>query len=271
MSRMRKDEDNDSLWMLIDTMSNAFGGILLIAMMLAVLASYDKPPPPPPPPPVVQTTPLLPTNAPPQRELLISEMGDFLYDRWFTLLGTGNPSDQKEKRALSHAVLRLQNDETELNRSIAAKRDELEKLKAELEELPKLDTRHWPKEHASQRKTLNVFIRYNEVFFQRDVTRPELPPNKTGLKWEPVTTNTVLLTPLPGRGLSVTEGWATALKAIRANDFFLTCWVYGDSFATFNKFKQELVAAHLEYGWAPALAEDNIVVAREPAPPPLPQ
>ena len=267
---MRKDEDNDSLWMLIDTMSNAFGCILLIAMILAVLANYDKPTPPPPPP-VVQLTPLIPTNAPPQRELLISEMGDFLYDRWLTLLGTGNPSDQKEKRALSHNVLRMQSDEADLNRRITDKRDELEKLKAELAELPKLDSRHWPKEHVSPKKTLNVFIRYNEVFFQRDVTRPDLPPNKTSLKWEPITTNTVLLSPLQGHGLSVTEGWDPALKAIRANDFFLTCWVYADSFATFNKFKQAVVASHLEYGWAPALPEDNIVVALEPAVTPLPQ
>ena len=45
MSRRRLPEQSDSLEMLLDTMCNTFGGIILIALMISLIAKDAKPAP----------------------------------------------------------------------------------------------------------------------------------------------------------------------------------------------------------------------------------
>jgi hypothetical protein len=94
--------------------------------------------------------------------------------------------------------------------------------------------------------------------------------NTDALNFETQWNDDVKVKPIQGRGVDI-HAAAKLLGNIPSQDLYVVCWVYGDSFHTFNQFKQLITNSGYEYGWSPMSPEDFLVLTdrKVTAPPPL--
>jgi len=315
MSRPNHDI-KDSLDLLLDTMCNAFGGIVLIAILVALLSNEVR---------VTQEATRIRELSTEMTKRRIAQAGsDILAARQYQddLTNRLEATDLREKielvkerdrlkdaiESLSKSSIDVQKrteqaqeaatettDERvhslrtqfeELNKQYVTAQNALEAIEQNNQRLrqrisdveseaQKSKTRNvvqlrLPKEHPQSKVPVPVVIRYNQIYFVYDTSTSRVQRNEYGLTFETMLDGDTEVLPIRGRGVDL-SGSTTLLRNVPRQDYYIVCWVYGDSFRVFNQFKQLITRSGYEYGWSPVRPEGFLVLTEQDvtAPPPL--
>ena len=297
----RSIQDNDSLWLLLDTICNAFGGILLIALLFAILAREIRIAKPSP---ELEETLLQTDHRVAEAELTNSVLKTELRaltirtTAWGQIVNLSNDCISISRNianlnsmlasnrwALNHVAEIASNrmsqlltlkeqirDKTNTLAVVALETAELNNTLAQVESCIMTNEVRFPKEHETGKVARHVILRYNQVFLTYDPTNKKNHVNTTGLRWSMPATNQFIVAPIDGRGTAATDPvLLDKLKALNTERAYLVCWVYADSFAAFGQFKDQLQQLEIEYGWTPVELEHNISLTMDKLEPPPPE
>jgi len=312
--KLRDDNTGDSLWLLLDTICNAFGGMLLIAILFALFSSRVR---------VAQDASRMAALnvelqerriAMAKHDLELAQQsstrlqalltGSDLADRAGliekrdalradaeSLRGktTGLSSSITELRSTTQQIpeerlkeLRSQFDsenrvKTEKENALAAARQNLQRLQTRLVDLQNQTATEreahvvklrLPKESVQSKVSFPVIIRYEQIYLVHDPNH-SFDHNTDALTFEHLLDGDDKVTPIRGRGVDLRE-CVRLLNTVPHDEFYIVCWVYGDSFRTFNQIKQLITSSGFEYGWSPMRPEDSLIMTSEKVTPPPP-
>jgi len=282
----RAPPQSDSLEMLLDTMCNTFGGIILIALLIALLAretrrnqAETRA--------ITQSASLLHRQleqaqselaqarrlqqelarraADPatahllslvQRREQLRDLNELLVEQ----LRTANqPVSFRPADLISNWTARATAVETNLTqeRTLAASlQSQLADLQLQSNALAQAALRQvqhlrLPREHDTTKTNLNVIVRYQRVY-PLYFFRYGLPERNTdSLAWQEEPNNIKRVDPLPNQGFDAGPALAPFLAQVPTNNFYLAFQVYEDSFAAFRPAKEAALQHGLEYAWEP--------------------
>jgi hypothetical protein len=310
---LRDDNTGDSLWLLLDTICNAFGGMLLIAILFALFSGRVR---------VGEIASRVATlNAELQERRISLAEHDLELARQsnarLQALTTGSElaaranlvTKRDELRADAEALhrkttrlntsitdlrdttqqipeerlkeLRKQLDserreKTDQENNLAAARQNLQRLQARLADLQNqaqaerqghVVKLRLPKENVQSKTSFPVIIRYGQIYFVHDPDH-SFNRNTDALSFEPQWNDDVRVKPIQSRGVDMRAA-PKLLRNIPSQEFYIVCWVYGDSFHSFNQFKQLITNSGYEYGWSPMSPDDFLTLTdRKITPPP---
>jgi len=294
---LRRRKPHDSLYMLLDTMCNAFGGIILLAVLVVLLTSKEK----------IQSATsadstemlqrrvaLAQTNLQQSLQLAASLHAQANDDRWKTqvpLLATrqqledeikqirelaAQNAQQLDANASSDPSERLKKLDAQIaegeikkltaQNSIDAANEEkkrvaarLAALQRQMAEVAKLSQRELrlPKEHETDRQVVFAIVIFGRVYFCRNV---DLTRNEKDIKWTDKG-GVEYAAPLKTKGLDPLKNAAELRAYFTAqahNSVFVDFIAIEDSFPAFIQAKQIAVESNLPYGWIPwRLAQDG--------------
>jgi hypothetical protein len=177
-------------------------------------------------------------------------------------------------------LLRGKTDETNRQASIS---ENIERLKTRLSDLAsenakdrdqKIRKLRLPKERDRGKTAFNFIVRYQRVYPLKTIVNGEPELNKESLTWDlSEDSESAKVHPIEGEGLDVVKDkdkLVQLLQNIPKDEYYGASYVYGDSFSTFNAFKQLILDAGLDYGWEPEGALDTLVFGKKgTSPPPL--
>jgi hypothetical protein len=306
---------SDSLDLLLDTMCNAFGGIVLIAILFALLSNevrestevnrvrelnnalvsrriqqaeidlnsamkYEATLMQPLADPAVQGKM--------ERVKQIEALKQTLSAATNQVVATQQQSQTVVSNMSQPASERLQKlnvEANDINRArvavenqMRATSDNIERLKqraASMEaDIRNNDNRsvvklRLPKERNQTKSTYAIIIQYNEIFCLRNPDGRE-SINEYALEIVEMAGGDHKVKPRRGRGINV-AGLTRVLGNISRTDHYVVCWVYHDSFKTFNEVKASVIRAGFDYGWNPLTPDDGVVLTSNPVVPPAPQ
>ena len=295
---LRRKKPSDSLYMLLDTMCNAFGGIILLAVLVVLLTSNEK----------SQRTTSSDTQEMLQRRVAIADanLQQSLQlqttlqtrtndDRWKTqvsLLATRQQiqdeitairelaaQNAKDLDAFSSAdpAERMKNLETQLAAAQAKKLEALNSLAASKENAKRLNMRlvglekqatdlvnasqrqlRLPKEHETGKRVVYIIARYGRIYTCRN---SDLSRNENDIEWTSTLTSQIA-EPRNGKGIDLTVNSAelrTYFRNQSESSVYVAFCVYEDSFPAFIKAKQLATESGLSYGWEPFQFSDGPV------------
>ena len=126
-----------------------------------------------------------------------------------------------------------------------------------------------PRESTQSKTSFAVMIRYGQLYFVNDPSN-SFRRNTYSLTFEPQDDDDIKVKPIRGRGIDL-HAAAKLLRDVSSQEAYIVCWVYGDSFQTFNQFKQLVTNSGFEYGWSPMSPENFLTLTKRKvmAPPPL--
>jgi hypothetical protein len=299
---LRRKKPHDSLYMLLDTMCNAFGGIILLAVLVVLLTSKEK---------SLSATSsdsrellqrrvaLAQTNLQQSLQLAASlgaKAGDDRWKRQVTLLSTrkqlqetlqqtrdavarsgkevesAGAADPSERLKLLNAELSAaQRSKLEFQNGLAAAEENNTRLKQRLAGMErqvaaKLNDLQrplrLPKEHETAKRVVYIIARYGRVYPCRNA---DLSRNETDIKWT-TKLDGQTAEPIRGRGLDPVanaRGLETYFSDQSKETVYLAFCVFQDSFPAFIRARQLAVASGVAYGWEPFLEADGPVVFSE--------
>lgn len=276
--------------MLLDTMCNAFGGIILLAVLVVLLTSREK----------IQNAAngdslerlrrriaLAQTNLQQSLQLAASldaRSTDRRQKEQVALLDTRKQlqdeiklvrdlaaqnakeidanagSDPTERlKALNAQIAAAEAKKLEAQNSIAASNEEasqvtgrLDALKKQLADVAAQSERELrlPREHETDRQVVYVIVRYGRIYLCRNV---DLTRNETDIQWTD-NSGVEIADPKKSRGLDPVAN-ASELKsyftAQAHNSVYVVFIALEDSFPAFIRAKQIAVESGLPYGWVP--------------------
>ena len=294
---LRNRKPSDSLYMLLDTMCNAFGGIILLAVLVVLLTSKEK----------IQSATsadsterlqrrvaLAQTNLQQSLQLAASLHAQANDDRWkaqVPLLATrqqledeikqirdlaAQNAQQLDANASSDPAERLKKLDAQIaeeeikkltaQNSIDAANEEkkrvaarLAALQKQMAEVTKLSQRELrlPKEHETDRQVVFAIVIFGRVYFCRNV---DMTRNEKDIKWTDKG-GVEYAAPLKNKGLDPLRNAAELRAYFTAqahNSVFVDFIAIEDSFPAFIQAKQIAVESNLPYGWIPwRLAQDG--------------
>jgi hypothetical protein len=282
MSRLRRQQHPDSLELLLDTMCNTFGGIIMIALLIALLSrdtTSDAAAAQSSQTQIAQITRQISeaeklqkallqqngTNAEPMFALLqerdrlkkqIEEDRATIASNTTTLASINTTNNPVEAEKLS-TIIKAQ---TERSRALAAQ------IQRETESHQR--AMRLPRERVTGKKAYYFVVRFGRiypVFLMRDGQRER---NTDMLDWQ-VTDEGESATPKPGAGLDL-NSFARSLNEIPAQMYSIQFAVYNDSFPAFIAARQIPLARNFDTGWEFLTTDRPIVFsARGEAPPAL--
>ena len=302
---IRSDNESDSLWLLLDTICNAFGGMLLVALLFAVLANTERQ--------VVEPPDL--TNQVARLKTEIKDANDRytnlvpILEGWQAFTGGWYKVNQFATNTaflqdtVSNLTVEVSNHRwLSTNPAVAASNataqfcdltqqvaqatqsfaeamieyghltGALRRIDAEVKTNVPARNVHLrlPKEHPAGKEAFHVVLKFEQVFFLCDAARSKRSINTDGLAWTEGGTDRLLVTPLQDRGTPPDhEAVAAGINALNPKTSYVVCWVYADSFRAFQKVKEVIIGKDLEYGWIPMEEDQSLSVANEevsPAP-----
>lgn len=290
---LRRKKPSDSLYMLLDTMCNAFGGIILLAVLVVLLTNKEKS--------------RAATGAASQellrRQIALAQtnleaalsfesaLQDKANDRrWkeqMTLLTTRqNLEDEIEQarqtiaesatdletanaanpaarlKSLNARLAGAQAKELSAQASLDASEESVRLLKQRLagldqEVIAKLRDMQrplrLPLEHTSDKPVVYVIVKHGRVY---PCSNPDLSQDTADIRWTPIGFMAVKADPIPGKGLAPNDT-ADYFRRLSANSVYVAFIVYDDSFGAFILAKQIAVASGLSYGWEPWTEADG--------------
>ena len=198
-----------------------------------------------------------------------------------SLVEGGDTMQQTSEERLKQLRAQLDSEsreKTAQDNSLAAARQNLERLQGRLidlqnqtkterqEHIVKL---RLPREGTQSKTSFPVMIRYSQLFFVYDPSN-SFNRNTHSLTFESQQDDDVKVKPIRGNGIDMRTA-ARLLRDMPHSDIYIVCWVYEDSFHTFNQFKQLVTNSGFEYGWSPMTFKDFLTLTkrRVEAPPPL--
>jgi hypothetical protein len=287
---LRRQKPKDSLDLLLDTMCNAFGGIILLAVLVALLARQEA---------------VGDGNSPDSAEMLSRRISqaELTLQQTRALLAelirqSTNPAIkhrvelvqqrsslqatlaelqaevEREKSAqneiaASDPAERLKELKNQLAQALATRiaasnsletvRKENERLRSRLAEIRRQTVSaqqevtqrlRLPKERNIEKDVFNIIVQYGRVYPLRNAN---LERNTVSIDWEETLT-IAIPTPKPDKGLDPQRDRAALAQFFRSlprEEYYLAFYVFEDSFPSFNLAKQMAVAAGFDYGWMP--------------------
>src|ERR1035438_7876343 len=280
--KLRDDNTGDSLWLLLDTICNAFGGMLLVAILFALFSSQvhvDE---------IVNRVATLnaelqerrisvaqhdlelarQSNARLQallagsdlaaRASLVTKLDELRADAEAlhgkttrlnaSIADLGSTTQQIPEERLKE--LRVQFDsakreKTDQENNLTAARQNLQRLQGRLADLQNqtkaereshMVRMRLPRENFQSKEPFPIVIRYNQIYFVHDPDH-SFEHNTGALTFEPLPNEDFRVKPILGHGINLRAA-AQLLREVPSGDLYIVCWVYGDSFHTFNEFKQ---------------------------------
>src|ERR1043166_3413428 len=294
---LRRRKPADSLYMLLDTMCNAFGGIILLAVLVVLLTSHER----------AQSQTGSDTNEMVRRRIAIAESnlrqaldlqaslqtkaGDERWKNQVALLDTRRQiqneindtrelatQDAKEidASASSDPAERMKNLSAQLSAAQARKLAAQNGLDASKDNVKRLSGRlagldqqaanlinesqrelRLPKEHETGKRVLYVIVRYNRIYPCRN---SDLSRNESDIEWTSTFTSETA-EPRMGKGIvpGNTPALTTYFRNLPRESVYLVFCVFEDSFSAFITAKQRAVQSGLAFGWEPFQAKDGAV------------
>lgn len=284
----RDDEEGGSLDMLLDTLCNTFGGIILIALLLALSVNkksvelYDK---------LVKTDDNR-SELIREREQLRNSLIDLkdenieiledLEDESFSKreeiekikdnlddLNSDSSSLEKLAQREKEKLRDMLDDESTIEEERLTMEEELSRLEAIFEhqelskELKKKPYRKvsLPQQKDTRKKPLPVIVAHGKMYPMISINIGSVEKNEEGLLWNQTPDNRFQVKVDPEKGVDpmnddtldlFLSSVRDAPRSVR-QDFFLNLFVYSDSenFAIFNKIRDEAVLRKLDYNWIP--------------------
>jgi hypothetical protein len=307
---LRRKTPNDSLYLLLDTLCNAFGGIILLAVLVVLLTSKEK----------SQSATSGDSQEMVQRRLALAQanlqqalqlqtslQANAKDERWKTQvsllanrqqmqneiktirelaaqnakeLDASASSDPAERmKALNSQLAAAQTRKAETENSLAAAHDNVKRLNTRLAGLEKqasdlvnesLRQLRLPKEHETSKRVIYVIARYGRIYACRN---SDLSRNEKDIQWNSTRTSE---TAEPKRGMGIDPvGNAAGLKSYFKNlsekSVYVAFCVFEDSFPVFIRAKQIATESGLSYGWDPFQLSDGPVSFGEGGHTPKPQ
>jgi len=295
---LRRKMPPDSLYLLLDTLCNAFGGIILLAVLVVLLTSKEK----------TQSSKAADSQEMLQRRLAIAQtdlqksqqlaaslqakannerlkqqmellstrkdLQDAIQQSRETVaqnsknLDTASAVDPSERLKFLNAQLAAaEAHKLEAKNSLAAADENTKRLKQRLADLErqvttKLDELQrplrLPKEHETGKRVIYIIVRYGHIYLCRNF---DLSRNETDIDW---TTTLTGETAEPRRGQGIdptgsTAGLINFFKNMSDDSVYVAFCVYEDSFPAFIRAKQLASDCGLAYGWEPFQISDGPV------------
>jgi hypothetical protein len=295
---LRRKTPPDSLYLLLDTLCNAFGGIILLAVLVVLLTSKEK----------TQSSKAADSQEMLQRRLAIAQTdlqksqqlaaslkakaNDERFKQQVALLSTrkdlqdaiqqtkdtvaqsgkdldtASAVDPSERLKFLNAQLAAaQAHKLDAKNSLAAAEENTQRLKQRLADLErqvtaKLDELQrplrLPKEHETGKRVIYIIVRYGHIYLCRNF---DLSRNETDIDW---TTTLTGETAEPRRGMGIdptgsTAGLINFFKNMSDDSVYVAFCVYEDSFPAFIRAKQLASDSGLAYGWEPFQISDGPV------------
>ena len=299
---LRRKKPSDSLYMLLDTMCNAFGGIILLAVLVVLLTSKEqsqRATSSETPEMLQRRLVLAQTNLQQSLQLAASLRAKADDGRWkqqvallttrkelqdtlqqtrdavsqnskeLDTVGTADPSERI--KFLNAALAAAQARKLEVQNSLAAADENSKRLKQRLAGMQrqvtaKLDdlqrALRLPKEHETGKRVVYFIARYGHVYPCRN---PDLSRNETDIKWT-VKLDGHIAEPIRGKGIDPianSRGLETYFSNQSKDTVYVAFCVFQDSFPAFIRARQMAVAGGVAYGWEPFLEADGPVVFAE--------
>jgi hypothetical protein len=288
MRRSRRKIDSSSLDLFLDTICNAFGGIMFLALVVAIQISLRGE--------VSEGQPQDPQNNPSQSrgnlerlELEREQLQQALAIYEQRIQTTGNSmigelqtkiseyeekmeqeskqqEEMKEQLAENQAKLQTQQERIrDMERKLSEAKGRLRETADSVEKTvdAKVTKLELPKVRSSNKTPIFFAMRYGKAFLVID-------PN-TGEAYQPhVTTRVVeesLLVKLkPGGGWTLNNPsdhreFLTHLGSASSRRYYITVAVWPDSYGEFKRFRESLVERDYEYNLVPFKEADELVIA----------
>jgi hypothetical protein len=291
---LRRKTPPDSLYLLLDTLCNAFGGIILLAVLVVLLTSKEK----------NQSVAASDSDEMLQRRLALAQTnlqaslqlaaslhakaGDPRWQQQMALLSARKDlqdalqqvhdtaaRDTKELDAAGAAdpAERLKSLNAELAAEQARKLAEQNRLAAAEENINRLKQRlagmekqvtakldelqrplRLPREHDTGRRVQYIIVRYGRFYPCRNAN---LSKNEADITWTSYHNNDIA-EPIPDKGLDL-GAVAAYFNGLSGQDVYVVFCTFEDSFPAFLRAKQSAVAAGIAYGWEPFRVADGPV------------
>jgi hypothetical protein len=274
---------SDSLELLLDTMCNTFGGIVLIALLVALLSGNGGPSP----------------NAAPSRALFDQRIALAEADLDALRKQAASPSEDDtattagELAAASAGLLAARADaaatsadtisrteaiaanggaawrqiaeelraltrrEAELQNLIAATRSETARLRdreaalkaqAQRERDEQTVKLRFPKERTRTRNSLAVICQHGRLY---PILTAAGAQDRANISWRTVGADSEETTTLADRGIRLpadNRAWLDLLRTLRTENVYVAFYVYPDSYEAFRAARESAVEAHFEFG-----------------------
>jgi hypothetical protein len=284
----REEDEGGSLDMLLDTLCNTFGGIILIALLLALSVNkksvelYDK---------LVKTddnqSELIREREQLKNSLLdlkdenieiLEDLEDDAYSKREEIeeikdnlddLNSDSSSMEKLAQRAREKLKDMEDMETTIEEERLTMEEELSRLEAIFEhqelskELKKKPYRKvsLPQQKDTRKKPLPVIVAHGKMYPMISLNIGSVEKNEDGLLWNQTPDKRFQVKVDPQKGVDPMNNDALDLflSSVRdaprlvRQDFFLNLFVYSDSenFAIFNKIRDEAVLRKLDYNWIP--------------------
>jgi hypothetical protein len=294
---LRRKKPHDSLYMLLDTMCDAFGGIILLAVLVVLLTNTER----------TQSATAGERQEGLERRLALAQTNlEESLALAASLEAKANSQGLREQVALLDTRRQLQ-DELDRTREAAAGEtkaveafdaadptDRLKQIEAELaaaektkanaqnrfaadqEEAKRLQLRRvaleelavakikdmerplrLPKEYQTGKRVTYFIARYGKIYPCRNA---DLSRNETDLKWSSRVDDEIA-EPIPGKGVDPANGreLQNYFAGQSKEDIYAAFCVFEDSFPAFIRARQIVGASGFAYGWEPFRLEDGPV------------
>ena len=284
----REEDEGGSLDMLLDTLCNTFGGIILIALLLALSVNkksvelYDK---------LVKTddnqSELIREREQLKNSLLdlkdenieiLEDLEDDAYSKREEIeeikdnlddFNSDSSSMEKLAQRARQKLKDMEDMETTIEEERLTMEEELSRLEAIFEhqelskELKKKPYRKvsLPQQKDTRKKPLPVIVAHGKMYPMIALNIGSVEKNEDGLLWNQTPDKRFQVKVDPQKGVDPMNDDALDLflSSVRdaprlvRQDFFLNLFVYSDSenFAIFNKIRDEAVLRKLDYNWIP--------------------
>lgn len=284
----REEEEGGSLDMLLDTLCNTFGGIILIALLLALSVNkksvelYDK---------LVKTDDNK-SELIREREQLKNSLLDLQDEQAVVLEDLEDEADRMREEiedtkdnlddlnsdASAAEILAKREKEKLENLKELELKEEEERLSLE-EEVARLETilEHQelsqelkkkpyrkvslPQQKDTRKKPLPVIVAHGKMYPMVRFGIGKVAKNEDGLTWNQTPDERFRIEVDPNKGVDpmneqILEGFLSSVRnaprSVRQS-FFLNLFVFSDSesFGVFNKIRDEAVLRDLDYNWVP--------------------
>jgi hypothetical protein len=292
---LRRKAPPDSLYLLLDTLCNAFGGIILLAVLVVLLTSKEKSQSAG----STDSAEMLPrrlalaqTNLQQSLQLsgeLHAKAGDARWQQQMALLSTRNElqdalQQTRDTAAQDRGELdtagaadpaeRLKFLNAELATAQAGKLAAQNRLAAASQNLVRLKQRQadlqaqvttqldalqrplrLPREHETGKRVLYIIVRYGRIYPCHNLDSSR---DETDIHWT-TTPGEDTAEPIPGQGLDP-EAAASYFGGLSNEDVYLVFLTFEDSFPAFLSAKQSAVSRGIAYGWEPFRPEDGPII-----------
>jgi len=251
----RLKQETDSTGMLLDTVCNFFGGIVLIALLIALTASNE--------------TSQAQTDSQKAKEETIDRK---IKDAESDLAALDAFKDDFDQAALLFATITKIEKTLQLHKDLETVRRELEKENAINEKIKKEITEvksrialgkkkvRFPNRKPPTKESIILIVANDSIYPVLSWNNGKLSPNRAMVDFRLSSKKAALLEPKPGSGLPASTLDTTFINQV-PNSFYLMFAVYQDSFSAFNEAKHLVASKGFEFGWSPYLKGEKIIIS----------